>query len=689
PDYDHHLVEAMWACQNVERPSEKILNLVLNASDGHARSAGARIIRYWHNELSDPVAMVAKACGDPFPRARMEAVLSAEFIPKAQAYAAALNSVDHANDSFLELALPQTRQALEKYWRPALEGGTLRFHKEAHRDFAEQEAGIGFEKRLADFIKQDSPSEKDIAGVCEQLRAVGSEQDLQQVAAALSEKGGVMSSEATLALLETLKGMAGSHRSKSLSRRMQGLKKFLDSENEAVAILAAENLGVWGVPRAAGALNDLVSDVDRKPALRRSAAVAFARLGGKDGIESLVVLSREGDPETRYAALSGLVSADLNQGVPLAAQLLADDPGQTDPVPLVRRIIRQRNGGKLLANALRDVEIHHTIMAGVSDFHRASGLLPKELVPMFQPSSDSDSLSVLLLREDQNKLSADVEALGDAARGEMVYRRKALSCVNCHAIGPAGSLIGPNLVAAGAAAKTGYIVESILQPDKAIAEHYENRLFLLDDGTIQRGIVTFKSEKEIVVRDAALAGKEVRLPLDEIVAEKAQPSAMPTGLVDQLAGRQEFLDLAKFVSVLGKPGAYANDESPVIRKWRIVAMPTDELPNQDATWIAAYSKVSGELPSVEFPTGDHVFAQGHLIVQVAGTAELSLNSHAGLRIWMDGNELPNPPSVIDLADGRRTLTFAIDRDQRGDVGLKVEVAPTPGSSAKLKPEGGI
>ncbi len=690
PAYDHHLVEAMWACQNVERPSEKILRLVLNAKDGHARSAGARIIRYWHNELSDPIGMIAKACGDPFPRTRMEAVLSAGYIPKAEAYAAALNSVDHANDSFLNQALPQTRKALEKYWRPALEAGTLRFEKESHRAFAEQEAGIGFEARLADFLSQNSPSEKEIAGVCEQLKTVGTETDLQQVVSALTNRNGIRSPDAAIALLETMKGLARSHRSRLLPRRMQGLRRLLQNENDAVAVLAADNLGIWGVPKSAGVLTDIVSDAERQPGLRRSAAVALARVGGKDGLETLVSISKEGDPESRYAALTGLITTDLDGGVPLAAQLLADDPGQTNPVPLIRAIIKHRKGGKLLAQALQGVEIHPTVMTGVSAFHRDSGMLPKELVPMFQPLSGSQSLSTLLMHEDQNKLSNDVEEFGDAARGEMVYRRKALSCMSCHAIGPAGSPIGPNLVAVGAAAKTGYIIESILQPDKAIAEHYENRMFVLDDGTIQKGIVTFKSEKEIVVRDAALAGKEVRLAVDEIVAERGAASAMPSGLADQLSSRQEFLDLAKFVSVLGKPGDYANNESPVIRKWRVVAIPTsDKAPGEDAPWIPAYSKVSGELPSEDFPTGDRVFVQGNLIVQVAGPVKFSLNSHTGLRVWIDGNEIPNPLGTIELAKGRRTLTFAIDRTQRGDVGLRVELVPTSGSPAKYQPEGGI
>ena len=132
-------------------------------------------------------------------------------------------------------------------------------------------------------------------------------------------------------------------------------------------------------------------------------------------------------------------------------------------------------------------------------------------------------------------------------------------------------MIGPNLVAVGAAAKTKYLVESILRPNAAIAEHYETRTFLLDSGKVQTGIVSFRNEKEVVVRDSAQLGKEVRLDADEIEDEIPAKSLMPAGLADQLQNRGEFLDLVSFVAALGKPGEYANDERPVIRKWQVTS----------------------------------------------------------------------------------------------------------------------
>ncbi len=685
-DYEHHLVEAMWACQNVERVSEKILQLVLNANDGHARSAGARIIRYWYKELSDPIAMVAKASDDEFPRTRMEAVLSAGFIPQAEAYAAALNSIDHPNDPFLALALPQTRSALERYWRPALEAGKLSFENESHRAFAEQEAGLGFASRLTEFLQNSAPIDSGLAGVCEQLKGVGTENEIVMVVDALSS-GSIQSPATSLALLETLKGMANAHRSKTLARKMRSLKQLLSSNDDALAILAIENLGLWRAIRVDGDLMKLVENSERSAVVRRAAAVSLAKLRSKEVLKTLDKLAQDADLETRYAATTGMTAVDLERGVQLTTQLLAIDPGQTNPVPLIQAILKYPNGSRVFADALQGIAIHPTIMARVSEFHRASGLLSSDLAKLFQPSTNGNALSVELLAEDQLLLTSQVEKLGDAARGELIYRRKALACTNCHAIGPVGSVIGPNLVAVGAAAKTGYIVESILDPNKAIAEHYENQMFVLDDGTIQTGIVTFRSEREVVVRDAAQAGKEVRFLSEEIVAQKPLPSAMPAGLADQLNSRQEFLDLAKFVSVLGKPGAYANDERPLIRKWRVIAeSAAGVFPRDDAPWILATSLVNGELPSSDFPTGDRVLAQGYVNVQVAGEVKLSINDLEGLRLWVDGNEVTDLHASFELSKGRREFTFAIERMRRGQAGLSVEFLPEPGT--KLQVEGG-
>jgi putative heme-binding domain-containing protein len=669
PDSGHHLVEAMWSCQNVERVSEKILGRVLAAKDGHARSAGARIIRYWHEKLSDPVGMVARLSADSFPRTRMEAVLSAGYIPRADAFVAALHSLDHPRDSNLDLALSQTVQALEQYWRPAMEAGDLKFAKPSHREFAEQGVGVGLELHLARFLKKPSPNGKDIAGIQAQLVELGTDTEVRMIVNALTKGGGLKSTDATIALLETLQRMAGSKWPKSLKRRVRGLNQMLDHENESVAVLAANNLGAWQV-----AGRDEIAafkEGSHSAAVRQALAVALG-MASKRNLKPLSELSTNGDLETRYAAVAGLAYADLERSVEVAAQLLTEDPRDFDPVPLVQTLLKQRRGGRLLTEALRGVELHGKVMASVSKFHRDTGLLPDVLAEKFQASTARSSLSASLLAEDIEALTADAEELGDPARGELVYRRETVACTRCHAVGSAGQVIGPNLVAVGAAAKTKYLVQSILQPNAAIAEHYETKTFLLASGRVQTGIVTFRNKKKVVVRDSAQLGKEVTLAADDIDEEIPAKSLMPAGLADQLKSRGEFLDLIKFISVLGKPGKYANDESPVIRTWRVIAAEQGEQPGDDAGWQPAYSKVSGELPVEDFPAGELVFARGFVNVLVGGAAGLEINATEGLTLWVDDRQISNLKAPIKLERGRRTLTFAINPKRR-QLGLRVEL----------------
>ena len=198
------------------------------------------------------------------------------------------------------------------------------------------------------------------------------------------------------------------------------------------------------------------------------------------------------------------------------AKLLGEDPQGADDVPIIKQLLQYRQGGRLLSVELQGTEIHPAVQTSISRFHRDTGLLPDSLAEMFRPSTTSGSLSADLLAEDLDALTADVESFGDPAKGELIYRRQSVACTGCHAIGSAGPAIGPNLVAVGAAVKTKYLVESILQPNAAIAEHYETRTFLLSSGKVQTGIVTFRNEQEVVVLDSAQLGKEVRLVVEDI-----------------------------------------------------------------------------------------------------------------------------------------------------------------------------
>jgi putative heme-binding domain-containing protein len=686
--YDGHLVEAMWACQNVESPSESILKKVVNAKDGHARSAGARVIRYWHDSLSDPVDMIAKLAADPFPRTRMEAALAAGFIPKSEAFTAALNVLDHEQDKFIATALSQTVNALEPFWQPMLQSGELKFAKPEHRNFANRSGGLGFEERLKEFLRNRKPSARELAEVQAQFVAQAKSKQLQSVYRSLTSKKSNLPRESQLALLEGLVEI-GRKGELSLGRKIRSLIPKLASKDDAIAAAVAANLGAWKATDAGDPLLKLLRDETRSASVRKAAAEALGSLEQTTFVEALRKRAATGAMRDRYIATYGLAKADLLDAAVATAAILTDDPGAADPAELIAQFLQWGKGPGLLLKEIKADQLHPEAVAKVAAYHRRTGQLPKALARILAPAAPK-SLSQQLLREQRAQLTADVIRHGDPVKGELIFRRQSSACAVCHGIGSVGPAIGPNLVAVGAAAGPEYMVESILEPNKAIAEHYENVMLSLNDGSVQSGVITHQSEKEIVLRDSVVAGNEIRISVSSVRKQKQMASLMPEGLADQLKSRQEFLDLAKFVSLLGQPGPYANDESPVIRKWRVV--PEERpgtIPDEDAFWMPAYSMVNGELPAADLDRGDVVYARGFATILAGGQVKLDINNSKGLRLWIEGKEIQELNAPIRFTKGRKTLTFAIDRKVRGNIGLRVQLATAADSSAKFKPEGGI
>lgn len=685
-DHDHHLVEAMWACQNVERPSEVILQKVMSAKDGNARAAGARVIRYWHDKVSDPIAMIAKAAGDVSPRVRMEAILSAGFIPKAEAFTAAMCATDHSRDSLIDVALSQTTAALEPYWKPALEAGTLKFLKPEHRAAVARQSGADFERRLASFLRQKRHTPAQIAEVKQRLIANGTVKQVGSVLKSLTRGKQRRSPQFTVAMLDALQQI-GRRGDMSLGKGVAGLQKYVASRDDAITVAAAANMGAWKLEKAAPELFAILKNGQREEAVRRAASIAIGEIGRLEHIAQLKQLTKDGDVDTRYMATHGLIVANLDEASVAAAKLFTVEPGEADSVALVSAFLGREKGANALAKSLKAISLNEKVVARVADYHRRTGQLPSSIAPLFQDTSST--LTESLMNENRKRLVADVEKFGNAERGELIYRRKSTACTVCHGIGPVGPAIGPNLVAVGAAANAEYIAEAILEPNKSIAEHYENMLITTKDGGVRTGVITFRSEKEVVIRDSTQAGNQFRIPVSTIKKMKPMMSLMPAGLPNQLKSRQEFLDLVRFVSLLGRPGPYANDESPFIRKWKIIGVKGfGAIPDANADWTTAYAKVNGELPATDFNIGKAVFAQGAVNVQVAGSVALQLDTK-GLRLWIDGKEVADLASPIELNKGRHTLTFGIDPTRRGETGLQVKLESAPGSAAKFQPEGGL
>lgn len=87
PDYEHHLLEALWVTWGLNQIDRPLLLRVLESKDHRARAAAVRILRYVGHQIEDQVALLKQAAGDPHGRVRMEAVVAASWLDSADGLA--------------------------------------------------------------------------------------------------------------------------------------------------------------------------------------------------------------------------------------------------------------------------------------------------------------------------------------------------------------------------------------------------------------------------------------------------------------------------------------------------------------------------------------------------------------------------------------------------------------------------
>lgn len=663
----HQLLEGLWTLQNLECPDEASLNLVLSTSDGRARAAAVRVLRYWYPYLSDPIATLARAANDVHPRVRLEAILAGGYMLDPHALTAVLQALDHPRDQSIDLAFPQTIAALRPLWEPAFAAGDLVFAKPEHEAFLGAQAGTATEALLKQVLKHGHASPAEIARLDRQLRDKPVAKQLNAVVGQLVKRGELMQPALTGMLFDVVTDI-GRNRPFGLGRSMDKLSRHLESENPVMVEKSMELLGVWQRVSVAGEIKDVLQDPNRAWATRRTAAEALGRMGRPEWV---AVLKSYAEPDQslshRYLAAFGLLRVDFQSAALIAADLFREQANDEEPVALVRAFVSVSGGSNALADALRDSTLHVSVGEQLAAYQRLHGPFPGKLGRLLTPENRG-TLQEKLMAEPREKLVAAVDAMGDPVNGERVYRRAEVACLSCHAINGAGPKLGPDLAAVGAAATTEYIVESILEPNKAIAEHYENQSVVTVDNTFHMGVVIFKSDAEIVLRDMTQGGKEIRIPKDHVKRTNPMPSLMPGSLSNQLKNREEFLDLAHFVSRLGRAGAYASSDAPVVRTWM----------RENGTQV--YSQVNGLLPFAD--VSSHLSAQ--VDVQRAGAVNFAVNDLSGLALMVNDVPIRDLSGPVELPAGRVKLTFKLNLSERKQKGLRVELKALPKSAARFR-----
>jgi putative heme-binding domain-containing protein len=320
------------------------------------------------------------------------------------------------------------------------------------------------------------------------------------------------------------------------------LRWALDSPEPAVVRQAVATLKATAILEYSAALLDLARDAGRDEELRVEAAAA-ARPTSLD--EPLLRLLLGAVSPAKPALLR--MSAALALGHAATPESLLPTLASAGPMELPRLLAafeRSKNaltGRKLLA-ALEKSSALESLPADV--VRRALAAQPDEVRAAAAPllkrlEGDVDA---------QRARLAELEPLlagGDAARGRDVFNGRTAACTSCHAVGPIGGRVGPDLTKIGGIRAPKDLLESIVFPSLSFVRGYEPAAIRTKDGSVLDGVVVRESADAVTLVQADRTERRVpRASIAEL--RQGRLSIMPQGLDRQLSA-QELRDLVAYL----------------------------------------------------------------------------------------------------------------------------------------------
>lgn len=676
-EYWGELLEAHWVFEGLNVLDEDVLRKLLTSPDHRVRAAGVRTLYHRHSETGEALGLLGAAVRDAHARVRLEAVNALRQLGTAEAVELAMEALDAEVDENLDFALWLTARSLAEVWiDPYLAGGL---------DFGGQRDRILFALRAVEDARAVSP-------LLEEIQQAGQESpEVVEMASVIADYGtpeqlgalyGSAAAQGWPRVLKELERAAAANRP-APSVAAEAVERLLESRDPMMATAAARLAGAWSMEMLRPRLESLVSE-SQSPALRDAAVEGLAALGGERSRHFFAKLASEaGSWNLRAAAAGGLIRVDVKRGAAAVAAALGEAEEADGVEELLEGVLRKGDAPAALASALEGIRLEQAVAAAALRRVETSGTPGGGLAEALQQAGELQPMAQQVSPEAMAELLEEVRASGDPGRGEWVYRREALQCAVCHAIGGAGGVLGPDLISIGSSAQADYIVEALLDPNRAIKEGYHMTVLHLAGGDVRAGMIVREDPNELVLRDPA--GREERLSAGQVLQREITPvSMMPPGLTASLR-RDEFVDLTAFLSELGREGPFRVPARPVVRRWE-TAQGGDEANgvvrqlgvkafaqgDGRLSWKPAYSTVAGKLPLEELDKiwgYQNEFSVLRFALEIASPGEVTLGfpNPEGLQFWVDGVEqTAERKLVLTLETGRREVTVAVDRAVRSE-----------------------
>lgn len=306
---------------------------------------------------------------------------------------------------------------------------------------------------------------------------------------------------------------------------------------------AARAATALGMPEANQALLDLLADAHQPGDARAGALVALSRIGHPQIVDLMTKALADSSPVVRSAARDILARTDSARAIPLLAEAIESD----DP--------REGQAALDTLAELKNAEVD-TILTPFMDRLARGEVRPElrlELVEAARKRKTPEVKKSLATYEatrtkhDPAATFRECVSGGDASRGRQIFFEKAeVSCVRCHRVGNTGGEVGPKLSAIGTKPRQ-YLLEAIVDPNRAIAEGFDTIMVITDEGLSHSGIMKAQDDTTITLLNAD--GKTIVIEKDSIDEQVPGRSSMPADIMKQLSAR-ELRDLLEYLSGL-------------------------------------------------------------------------------------------------------------------------------------------
>lgn len=303
--------------------------------------------------------------------------------------------------------------------------------------------------------------------------------------------------------------------------------------------------GEYEVANVSGLVRDLALDAKKPEKLRVAALRALDSIAPPDFRDTLKLALGDAQDALRAAALPILLRLAPDEALPFLAAAAHGNRDERRAAYAALATHPNAQAGELLASEL---------------VRYAAGLVPGEVaLELVEACEKREALAAPLAalrapRQVDALVAPYLDGLigGDAERGRAIFRTKTeVSCLRCHQIAQEGvenaegGHVGPNLAGIGKRLTRLELLESIVDPNRRIANGFQNTVVFLNEGAPLEGVVFEESATELKLRD-----KDDHVHVvarTDIESTKPGLSPMPTDLTKNLS-RAELRDLLEFLS---------------------------------------------------------------------------------------------------------------------------------------------